>query len=52
MSGFRKPHVDIKIMDFFGVPIVTEWKTNLTSINEDTGLIPGLAQWVKGPALP
>ena len=30
-----------------GVPVMTQRLTNPTSIHEDTGLIPGLDQWVK-----
>ena len=35
-----------------GVPIVAPWVKNLTSVPEDSGLIPGLAQVVKDLVLP
>ena len=41
----------IKKNAFMKISVVTQWVTNPTSILEDSGLIPGLAQWVKDPVL-
>ena len=47
-AAIRKKNKKIK---FMGLPIVAQQVMNPASTHEDAGLILGLAQWVKDPAL-
>ena len=51
MISFASQLFDLYIPNL-GVPTVAQQVTNLTSIHEDVGLIPGLTEWVKDLALP
>ena len=49
-SRHTQTHNETKVTQ--GVPVVAQWLTNLTRNHETVGVIPSLAQWVKGLALP
>ena len=51
-KNFSKSKMVTRYKKNYGVPIMAQWLTNPTRNHELAGSIPGLAPWVKDPALP
>ena len=51
MEKNLKQNIDILYL-IIGVPVVAQWLLNPTRIYEDSGSIPGLAQWIRALTWP
>ena len=50
-NTLKEPGHNVLFSLNLGVPVVAQWLMDLTRNHEVAGSIPGLAQWVKDPAL-